>query len=131
MLIAYIDGGSRGNPGPAGYGVQIKDTDGLVLANIAESIGTTTNNVAEYRAFLAALYWALEHKQTRLHICSDSELLVKQLSGEYKVKSDKLKPLYQEVVDLVAELDITIEHIPREQNKEADLLANMGMDKND
>ena len=129
MITAYIDGGSRGNPGPAGYGVQIVDDAGTVLAELHESVGTTTNNVAEYRGLLAALAWAVDHGVSPLHIRSDSELLVKQLRGEYRVKNPGLQPLYQDARSLVARIGrVTFEHVRREKNKEADRLANLAMD---
>jgi ribonuclease HI len=130
MMTAYIDGGSRGNPGPAGYGVQIVDDRDAVAAELHESVGTATNNVAEYRGLLAALTWALDHGVTRLHIRSDSELLVRQLKGEYRVKNPGLQPLYQEARALIARLgSVTFEHVRRELNKEADRLANLAMDE--
>jgi ribonuclease HI len=96
MITAYIDGGSRGNPGPAGYGVQIVADDGVVVAELREFVGQTTNNVAEYRGLLAALGWAVDRGLDALHVRSDSELLVKQLRGEYRVKNPGLQPLYQD-----------------------------------
>ena len=125
---ANIDGGSRGNPGPAGYGVRIAREDGTVL-ELKESLDNCTNNVAEYNGLLAALRWAAEHGVTRLHIRSDSELLVKQMRGEYKVKHPGLQPLAARARLLVGQLeDVTFEHVRREQNKEADRLSNLGMD---
>ena len=130
MTTAYIDGGSRGNPGPAGYGVQIVDDQGSVVAELHESVGTATNNVAEYRGLLAALAWAIDHGVTRLNIRSDSELLVRQLKGEYRVKNPGLQPLYQEARALIARLGtVKFEHVRRELNKEADRLANLAMDE--
>jgi ribonuclease HI len=130
MTTAYIDGGSRGNPGPAGYGVQIIDDQGAVVAELHESVGMATNNVAEYRGLLAALAWAIDHGVTRLHIRSDSELLVRQLKGEYRVKNPGLQPLYQEARALIARLGtVRFEHVRRELNKEADRLANLAMDE--
>ncbi len=129
MMTAYIDGGSRGNPGPAGYGVQIVDDDGTVVAELHESVGTTTNNVAEYRGLLAALAWAVDHGVSPLHVRSDSELLVKQLRGEYRVKHPGLQPLFQDARSLIARIGrVTFEHVRRESNKEADRLANLAMD---
>jgi ribonuclease HI len=130
MTTAYIDGGSRGNPGPAGYGVQIVDDQGAVVAELHESVGTATNNVAEYRGLLAALAWAIDFGVTRLNIRSDSELLVRQLRGEYRVKNPGLQPLYQEARALIARLGtVKFEHVRRELNKEADRLANLAMDE--
>jgi len=129
MMTAYIDGGARGNPGPAGYGVQIVDADGNVVAELHEALGVATNNVAEYRGLLAALSWAVEHGLTRLHVRSDSELLVRQLRGEYRVKNQGLQPLFQEARALIARIGhVTFEHVRREQNREADRLANLAMD---
>lgn len=129
MITAYIDGGSRGNPGPAGYGVQIVADDGMVVAELCGSLAHTTNNVAEYNGLLAALAWAVDHGHTTLHIRSDSELLVKQLRGEYRVKNPGLQPLYQDARALIGRIGrVTFEHVRREFNKEADRLANLAMD---
>jgi ribonuclease HI len=130
MITAYIDGGSRGNPGPAGYGVQVVEDDGLVVAELYEFVGQTTNNVAEYRGLLAALGWAVDRGLDALHVRSDSELLVKQLRGEYRVKHPGLQPLYLEARQLVQRIGhVTFEHVRRELNKEADRLANLAMDE--
>ena len=130
MITAYIDGGSRGNPGPAGYGVQIVDDAGQVVAELHQALGHATNNVAEYQGLLAALAWGLEHGVRNLHIRSDSELLVRQLKGEYRVKNPGLRPLYQEARDRVARIGkVTFEHVRREFNREADRLANLAMDE--
>jgi ribonuclease HI len=130
MITAYIDGGSRGNPGPAGFGVQIVDADGAVIAELHGALDDTTNNVAEYNGLLAALAWALDHGQTALHIRSDSELLVKQLRGEYRVKHPGLQPLYQDARALIGRIGrVTFEHVRREFNKDADRLANLAMDE--
>lgn len=126
--IANVDGGSRGNPGPAGYGVRIEREDGTVV-ELKESIGSTTNNVAEYRGLLAALAWAAGHGVETLHVRSDSQLLVKQMRGEYRVKHPGLQPLHQEARGLVRRLGrVTFEHVRRELNAEADRLANEAMD---
>ena len=130
MITAYIDGGSRGNPGPAGYGVQIVDREGQVLAELHQALGSATNNVAEYQGLLAALEWALDRGLHALHIRSDSELLVRQLKGEYRVKNPGLQPLYQEARDRIAQIGkVTFEHVRREFNREADRLANLAMDE--
>jgi ribonuclease HI len=130
MMTAYIDGGSRGNPGPAGFGVQIVDPDGAVVAELHGALDNTTNNVAEYNGLLAALAWAVDHGQTALHIRSDSELLVKQLRGEYRVKHPGLQPLYQDARALISRIGrVTFEHVRREFNKDADRLANLAMDE--
>ena len=130
MITVYIDGGSRGNPGPAGYGVQIVEDDGSVVAELHEFVGQTTNNVAEYHGLLAALGWALDRGLDALHVRSDSELLVKQLRGEYRVKNPGLQPLYQDARRLVQRIGhVTFEHVRRELNKQADRLANLAMDE--
>jgi len=129
-IHACIDGGSRGNPGPAGYGVRIEDPGGALLDELCESLGIATNNVAEYHGLIAALRYAADHRHRVVHVRSDSELLVKQMRGEYRVKNAGLRPLYQKARALVARLDrVTFEHVPRERNKEADRLANQAMDE--
>ena len=130
MILAYIDGGARGNPGPAGYGVRIESADGAVLDELHGALGIATNNVAEYNGLLAALQWAVDPGERRLHIRPDSELLVKQMRGEYKVKHPGLQPLYVRARLLAAQLDhVKFEHVRREFNKEADRLSNLGMDE--
>ncbi len=130
MITAYIDGGARGNPGPAGYGVHVEDAEGTVLAELHGGLGIATNNVAEYNGLLAALRWAVEHGHKRVKIKADSELLVKQMRGEYKVKNPGLQPLVAKARLLVGQLDrVTFEHVRREQNKDADRLSNVGMDE--
>jgi ribonuclease HI len=127
--IANVDGGSRGNPGPAGYGVRIEQDDGTIV-ELKESLALATNNVAEYNGLLAALRWAVEHGIGMLHVRSDSELLVKQMKGEYRVKNPGLQPLYEEARALVRQIGrVKFEHVRREQNKEADRLANEAMDE--
>jgi ribonuclease HI len=129
MIVAYIDGGARGNPGPAGYGVRVEAADGTILDELHGGLGIATNNVAEYHGLLAALQWAVDHGQRRVRIRADSELLVRQMRGEYKVKNPGLQPLYVRARLLVAELDVVVfEHVRREFNKEADRLSNLGMD---
>ncbi|HEX4068305.1 MAG TPA: ribonuclease HI family protein [Acidobacteriaceae bacterium] len=129
-VTAFCDGGSRGNPGPAGYGVFIQGEKGEKLAELSEFVGRTTNNVAEYRALLGALEWALEHGRGRLRVVGDSELLVKQIQGRYKVASPDLRPLYEEAKRRIARLDgFRIEHVLRGKNKDADRLANLAMDR--
>jgi ribonuclease HI len=129
MIRAYIDGGARGNPGPAGYGVRIEDADGNLIEELHGALGIATNNVAEYSGLLAALRWAVDHDQREIHIRSDSELLVKQMRGEYKVKHPGLQPLFVQARLLVMQLDkVTFEHVRREQNQEADRLSNVAMD---
>jgi probable phosphoglycerate mutase len=129
MTVAYIDGGARGNPGPAGYGVRIEDEAGMLVEEFSEAIGTATNNVAEYQGLLAALRYALNHGLGQLLIRSDSELLVKQMRGEYRVKHPGLKPLHAEALRLAGRLDrVEFEHVRRAMNAEADRLANLAMD---
>ena len=129
MITAYTDGGARGNPGPAGYGVHILDADGSTLAELVGPLGRATNNVAEYSGLIAALKWALEHGQSRVRVRMDSELVIKQMRGEYKVKHAGLQPLHAEARSLVAQLGhVTFEHVRREQNKVADGLSNRAMD---
>ncbi len=129
-VTAFCDGGSRGNPGPAGYGVWIESADGSPLAELAEFIGIRTNNVAEYSGLLAALDWAVAHGASELRVVSDSELMVKQMKGQYSVKSPDLKPLYEEAKRRVAKLGrFEMQHVLRGKNKEADRLANEAMDR--
>jgi ribonuclease HI len=130
MIVAYIDGGARGNPGPAGYGVRIEDEQGALIDEFSGFLGSATNNVAEYNGLLAALRYAREHDHRRVRIKSDSELLVKQMRGEYRVKHAGLQPLYQEAKALAEGFDrIVYDHVRREQNKDADRLANLAMDE--
>jgi probable phosphoglycerate mutase len=126
---ANIDGGSRGNPGPAGYGARIEWEDGSVV-ELKEALPLATNNVAEYSGLLAALRWAVANNIATLHIRSDSELLVKQMKGQYRVKNPGLQPLYEEAVALARQIGrVTFEHVRREFNKDADRLANEAMDE--
>lgn len=127
--VANIDGASRGNPGPASYAVVLRDPSGKVLLELAKSIGRETNNVAEYYALLAALDAAASQGITALRIRSDSELLVRQMQGRYKVKSPDLKPLHERASKLSRQFSyFTIEHVPREMNRDADGLANVALD---
>ncbi len=129
MIVAYIDGGARGNPGPAGYGVRIEDADGSLIEEFGESIGIATNNVAEYRGLLAALEWARAHNHTAVHVRSDSLLLVQQMLGNYKVKNEGLLPLHAKARALAREIgNVTYEHVGRSLNAHADRLANTAMD---
>jgi ribonuclease HI len=130
MIRAYIDGGARGNPGPAGYGVRVEAADGSLIEELYGPLGIATNNVAEYNGLLAALKWAAEHGHRDVHIRADSELLVKQMSGEYKIKNPGLQPLAARARLLMMELgNVTFEHVRREFNKEADRLSNLAMDE--
>jgi len=129
-LVAHIDGGARGNPGPAGYGVVIEDEAGRRVAELSEYLGPQTNNYAEYSALLAALTYALKHEFKALKVISDSELLVKQINSEYKVSSPTLKELYAQAMKKIDQLDcFEIRHVLREKNREADRLANLAMDR--
>ncbi len=129
-LVFYIDGGARGNPGPAGYGVYIQDETGKRVDELSVYLGVQTNNFAEYSGLVAALEYAIEHKVRAVKIYSDSELLVKQIKGEYKVKSPALLDIYREAKDLIRKLNtFQIRHVMREQNREADRLANRAMDE--
>ena len=124
-VIIHADGVSRGNPGPAAIGATIKDEKGRLLASISQGIGWATNNQAEYRALIAALRGTIKLGATEASIFLDSELVVKQINGKYRVKNAALKPLYQEAKRLLGRLGgFTITHIPRQQNAEADRLAN-------
>jgi ribonuclease HI len=128
-IVAHIDGGSRGNPGPAAYGVTIETTQGERVTAFGKYIGKTTNNVAEYQGLLAALEYALAHGHARLRILTDSELMARQISGQYKVRSPDLKPLYDKARAMIAQMgSFSIRHVYREQNREADRLANEAMD---
>jgi ribonuclease HI len=128
-LVAHIDGGARGNPGPAGYGVDVRDGRGALVAEIYGYLGVATNNTAEYAALLALLEYAREAGASSLAVRSDSELLVRQVRGEYRVKDAKLRVLHAAARRLIASLPrFGIEHVPREQNREADALANRAMD---
>jgi len=127
-VVMYIDGASRGNPGPAAYAVVVKATDGASLAAISKFLGQATNNVAEYEGLLAALGYALRHHYLRLKVVSDSELMVRQIQGSYKVKSPGLKLLHQRAREMIARLAaFSIEHVRREHNREADRLVNQAL----
>jgi probable phosphoglycerate mutase len=129
-LIAHCDGGARGNPGPAGYGAVLQTESGETLAELSEFLGIRTNNYAEYSGLLGVLAWALEHGHRRLRVVSDSELMVKQIQGKYKVNSPDLKPLWTEARNRIAKLDeFEIAHALRHKNKDADRLANLAMDR--
>ena len=127
-VVIYADGASLGNPGLAAIGATIKDEQGRFVASVSQRIGRTTNNQAEYRATIAALEEAIRLGATEANIYLDSELLVKQINGEYRVKKPALKPLYQQVKQLQSRLEnFTIAHIPRQQNKEAHNLAHLAL----
>ena len=130
MITAYTDGGARGNPGPAGYGVVIADEQEQVLAELKGALGHATNNVAEYEGLLAALRYAVDHGHARLRVRSDSLLMVQQMKGVYRVKHPGLQPLHNEAQRLVTRLErVQFEHVPRRDNARADALANEAMDE--
>jgi probable phosphoglycerate mutase len=129
-FTAHCDGGSRGNPGPSGYGAVIEDPQGRIAARLGQFLGTQTNNYAEYSGLLAVLQWANENGARRLRVVSDSELMVKQMKGQYKVASPVLRPLYEQARRLAARLEkFDMRHTLRGGNQEADRLANEAMDK--
>jgi ribonuclease HI len=129
-LVAHIDGGARGNPGPAGWGAVIADTSGTLVAELMGALPHATNNVAEYNGLLAALEWCADHGAPAVHVKSDSLLLVQQMRGVYKVKHEGLRPLYGRARLLEHRIGrVTYEHVPRERNKDADRLANLAMDE--
>jgi ribonuclease HI len=132
VAVIFADGGSRGNPGPSGSGAVIKanDENGEILANLSKYVGITTNNVAEYTGLLIGLTKAIEMGVAEVDVRMDSELIVKQMKGIYRVKNEKLIPLFQEAVKLSRQFKrFNIEHVRREYNKEADRLANEAMDR--
>jgi len=129
-ITANVDGGARGNPGPAGYGVYIRGTDGKPIAQLSEYLGIKTNNFAEYSALLGALEYATAHGYRALKVISDSELMVRQMTGQYRVNSPDLKPMYEKARSLVRQLEkFAIEHVLRAKNQHADRLANEAMDR--
>jgi probable phosphoglycerate mutase len=129
-FTAHCDGGSRGNPGPSGYGAVIEDPQGRIAARLSQFLGIQTNNYAEYSGLLAVLQWAIENGAKRMRVVSDSELMVKQMKGQYKVASPVLRPLYEQARRLAAKLEkFEMRHTLRGGNQEADLLANEAMDK--
>jgi ribonuclease HI len=128
-LLVHIDGASRGNPGDAGFGVFASDAAAGTEARLHGYLGRATNNAAEYQALLHALRWALAQGARRLTIRSDSELVVRQVRGVYRVKHPALIPLYREAMGLIGRFEaVKLEHVPREQNREADRLANLALD---
>lgn len=129
VVVANIDGGARGNPGPAAFGVVIRNPQGEVVAELSEYLGHQTNNFAEYSGLLAALDYAVREKCPQLKVRSDSELLVRQMKGVYKVKNPALQELFRQAQSRVRKLEhFSIEHVFREQNKEADRLVNQVLD---
>jgi ribonuclease HI len=129
-LVAFTDGGSRGNPGPAGYGVVIQDESKRKIATLSDYLGHQTNNFAEYQGLIAALEYAINNGHKALKIISDSELLVQQIKGIYKVKNPTLQDLHGRAKELISKLDwFSIEHVLRGRNQQADRLANAAMDE--
>lgn len=129
-LLIHIDGGCRGNPGPAGFGVYVQNGQGAEVAQLYGYLGVTTNNVAEYQGLIHALRFALEQGARRVHVFSDSELVVKQIGGKYKVKHPGMIPLHREASDLLRRFESwSVDHVRREQNVEADRLANRALDE--
>lgn len=128
-LFLATDGAARGNPGPAGIGVCIRDAKGEVVAEIAEYLGETTNNQAEYRALLAGLERAIALNASEIEVRADSELMVRQINGQYKVKHPDLKPLFEQAKALLTKFSkSTVCHVRREENRDADALANQAID---
>jgi ribonuclease HI len=129
-LRLHVDGASRGNPGEAGFGVHVTSPDGSEVASLFGYLGTATNNVAEYQALVHGLRFALARGASAVEVFSDSELLVRQLAGRYRVKSPGLLPLYREAQGLLARFArAKVAHVPRERNREADALANRAVDE--
>ncbi|MDQ6836296.1 MAG: reverse transcriptase-like protein [Actinomycetota bacterium] len=128
-VVVHVDGGARGNPGPAAIGVVVADSDGAVLDELAESIGVATNNVAEYRALLAGVQRAAALGAREVELINDSELIARQLTGRYKVKHPAMKPLYEEAITALSAFDRwRIRSVPRAQNARADALVNAALD---
>lgn len=135
MIHIFTDGGSRGNPGPAALGVYITDQDGTKIVGFGQTLGITTNNVAEYQAVVAAFTWLLSHQDVlvshaSIRVFADSQLVVLQITGLYRVKHPGLRPLVIKVKELEEKLQkpVTYTHIPREQNKQADRFVNLALD---
>lgn len=129
-LRLHVDGASRGNPGEAGFGVHVTAEDGSEVASLYGYLGKATNNVAEYQALLHGLRFAISRGATRVEVYSDSELLVRQIEGRYRVKNPGLQPLHREARDLLALFERSrVAHVPRERNREADALANRAVDE--
>jgi len=130
LITLEFDGGSRGNPGPAGIGIVLRATDGTPLVTFGRFIGRATNNVAEYNALIIGLEKARELGARRVQVCGDSELIIKQMRGEYRVKHPDLQPLYRQAMELARQFEsISFEHNYREKNSLADKLANLAMDR--
>jgi ribonuclease HI len=129
-LVLHVDGGARGNPGPAAIGVVVSDPAGEVVRTFSDTIGETTNNVAEYRALLRGLELAAEHGATEIQVINDSELVARQLTGAYKVKHHSMQELHRQALALLNGFESwSIESVPRAQNAEADALVNEALDR--
>ena len=129
-LQIHIDGASRGNPGEAGFGVSVRDDEGAPRAELYGYLGRASNNVAEYQALLHALRWARAHGARAVRVYSDSELVVRQINGQYRVKHPDMVPLHREAVALLRQFEsATVSHVRREQNRDADRLANQALDE--
>lgn len=128
-LTIFTDGGSRGNPGPAASGVVIKTTDGKVIEAFGRYLGDTTNNQAEYKAVLFALQEAKKYNPRRIQFFMDSQLAVRQLNGDYRMKNEFLRPIYDQILKLADQYETSFEHVYREKNKEADAQVNIAIDK--
>ena len=129
-LEIHIDGASRGNPGEAGFGVSVEDADGTPRAELYGYLGRASNNVAEYQALIHALRWARTHGARKLRVFSDSELVVRQVNGQYRVKHPDMVPLHRQATTLMRQFDsATVSHVRREQNRDADRLANRALDE--
>jgi ribonuclease HI len=128
-LRLHVDGASRGNPGEAGFGVHVTDANGAPVAELHGYLGRATNNVAEYQALVHGLRWALAHGARRVEVFSDSELLVRQVEGRYRVRNAGLVPLHRQALSLLGRFEVArIAHVPRGRNREADALANLAVD---
>ena len=128
-IVLHIDGASRGNPGPAAFAVVVETQEGRPVTSFSKCLGRTTNNVAEYQGLLAALEHAVANGYARVRVLTDSELMVRQIHGRYKVRSKDLKPLHEKALDLISRFEsFSIQHVPRERNQEADRLANQALD---
>ena len=128
-IVANIDGGARGNPGPAAYGVVVRNAKGETIKEWGEYLGVQTNNVAEYSGLIAALEYAVRENHKSVKVLSDSELLVRQMRGQYKVKNPALRELFERAQTLTRKLGhFSIEHVMRERNREADRLVNQALD---
>jgi ribonuclease HI len=128
-VTVNVDGGARGNPGPAAIGVVVRDADGAVLEALGETIGRATNNVAEYKALLRGIELAAEHGASEVHLIGDSQLIVRQVEGRYKVKDEKMKPLHAAATKALADFDKwSIEDVRRGENADADALVNEALD---